>query len=450
MDPQELEQIQEFKQQLNKVSASFCPVKWKHATVNLGVGAVKSCCHQSFRKIDLNQIKKGRQFHETAEDLKERRIMLVGGRPKNCSYCWWIEDKGHISDRHAWANKVWMKPFVPELAASGVPEAASPSWLELNFSSVCNFKCSYCSPIFSNQWLKEVEKFGPYDTEPKHNDAKFLDNVQFNQNYDNTEVTEAFWQWFDKIYPGVRLLKITGGEPLLSNNTFRLLEMLEKRPNKHLVVSINTNMCPPDAQWDRFIEICAKFIRDKVIANLYLHPSLDAWGERSEYIRYGLNFQTFESHLYDFLNNVPANIVFICTSNNLSLGGLLEYWKKLYEIKQEYGHDRWISITTEVLQDPEWQNVNILPKEFQIYVEQTMSYVESRITDNPEGFYRFELLQLQRLLDLMKQPNKHLYRARKNFVRFFRQHDERRNTSFHDSFPELNKFWQECTDLEAN
>ena len=36
---------------------------------------------------------------------------------------------------------------------------------------------------------------------------------------------------------------------------------------------------------------------------------------------------------------------------------------------------------------------------------------------------------------------------KKNFYAFFAEHDRRRGTSFEQTFPEMQEFWQECKNL---
>lgn len=216
MDRNEHTKAQNTKDLLSTISESFCTVKWKHATVNLSSGAVKSCCHLPFRKIELENNENGLQLHDTVEDRVERSMMLKGEKPKNCSYCWWIEERGHFSDRITWSSKSWMSPYTLNVAQAQNPDAQSPSWLELNFSNVCNLKCSYCSPIFSSKWFQEIKEFGPYPTDPGHNDIDFLQGVELNEKFDNTELMNQFWPWFKNCYQNLRLLKITGGEPFFT------------------------------------------------------------------------------------------------------------------------------------------------------------------------------------------------------------------------------------------
>ncbi len=448
MDQNERDKALQMQKRLDEVSPTFCTVKWKHATLNLGSGAVKSCCHLPFRKVEQVPRKAGFQLHETAEDRRERAEMLKGQKPKDCNYCWWIESQGHLSDRITWSSKSWMAPFLTDVAEANSDLAQGPSWLELNFSNTCNLKCSYCSPIFSSKWLQEIKEYGPYPTDPGHNDINYLPGIEFNEKFDNTQLMNEFWPWFEGCYKDLRLLKITGGEPFLSPHTLKVLQWVLDHPNPKLNLSINSNLSVPDNIWNQAMDLIVEIEKSKAIEKFYLHPSIDTFGPRAEYIRHGLDLQIFQRHVDEYLKKTTGHLVFICTLNNLSLAGLLDFWKYMFSLKQEYGQQgRWISVTSEVLLGPDWQNINILPDTFQGYLVECIQYAKERLGNGMTHFSTFELSGLERALDMMKKPNEKLNLARKNFYRFFSEHDRRRNTDFNRTFPELKEFWQICAGL---
>ncbi len=445
----ELSKATRAKLQLDQISPSACAVKWKHATINLAAGQVKSCCHQSFRKIEVQENSATQQFHETKLDIKERSQMLKGERPSNCRYCWWIEDNGHLSDRSVWSSKSWMAPFIQDVANSHSGEALNPSWMELNFSNVCNLKCSYCSPIFSTSWLREIVDHGPYPTHVPYNVLKNLEGLAKLDSAQQEVLAEKFWPWFETVYSSLRLLKITGGEPLLSPHTLKVFDRIIERPNADLSFSINSNLICPEKVWDDFVSKVQIVRKGKMVSTFYLHPSIDSFGKRAEYIRFGLNFEVFQKHVEDYLEKTGGNLVFICTLNNLSLGGLKDFWTYLLDLKKRFGpRGQEVSVTTELLQNPEWQNLNILPSEFEFYLDETIQFVRKNIGDSKSDFSIFELQGLQRARDIFKNSPEELEKNRADFYRFFTEHDRRRGTSFAETFPELANFFEGCKEID--
>jgi hypothetical protein len=55
-----------------------------------------------------------------------------------------------------------------------------------------------------------------------------------------------------------------------------------------------------------------------------------------------------------------------------------------------------------------------------------------------------EISKLERILDWLKSKNnrKQLFKDKKDFGLFFREHDKRRGTSFIDIFPELENLYK--------
>ena len=91
--------------------------------------------------------------------------MLTGKRPKECDYCWNVEDNSNeFSDRIYKSSESWSRPFYKEIVDTPWNEDYFPKYVEVAFSNICNFKCSYCGPSFSSQWVIESKKHGGYPT----------------------------------------------------------------------------------------------------------------------------------------------------------------------------------------------------------------------------------------------------------------------------------------------
>ena len=105
-----------------------------------------------------------------AKDVKfggdARQKMLEGIRPKECDYCWIAEDADTNStthsDRITKSSEDWATPYLKEVTNKSWTENSNPSYVEVSFSNVCNFKCSYCSPEISSKWLEEINEYGGY------------------------------------------------------------------------------------------------------------------------------------------------------------------------------------------------------------------------------------------------------------------------------------------------
>jgi hypothetical protein len=247
---------------------------------------------------------------------------------------------------------------------------------------------------------------------------------------------------------------MTGGEPLMDKNTFKMFDYVKSHPKKDLHLSITSNCNPPGEQWSKFISSLKDITDADAIDHFMLYCSLDSWGSQAEYIRNGLDFNTLYTNVTDYLRTGRKHsLTFIITFNVLSYTGFLEYIKNIHLLRQEYNTDRqliWFDVP--MLNDPMWMNPKLIP-ELAVELEKSIKYMN----DNKEtqfnrfkGFKDFEISKVQRLVDWIKGPagfDREL--SMKNFYLYFTEQDKRRGTNFANVFPELTNFWKECKDLNG-
>ena len=254
------ESAEAMKERLNAVSSSFCLAKWNMASLHLTNGKTHSCYHPPTHDIPLEGLAENPGLlHNTPQKIQEREKMRKGERPSGCSYCWRIEDAGHTSDRHYRSSEWWNEPDFQKIATNKtLDKTITPAYVEVNFNQACNFKCVYCSPHLSTSWQEEVEKFGPYILkDAAHNDLNALTEYGLmpkKMAIKNNPYVEAFWKWWPELYKTLKIFRMTGGEPLMDNNTFKVLDYVYENPNPELELSITSNLCPPKQElFDKFL-----------------------------------------------------------------------------------------------------------------------------------------------------------------------------------------------------
>jgi hypothetical protein len=379
--------------------------------------------------------------------------MLEGKRPEECGICWGIEDLpgGQVSDRHLRSVDGWVIPFFDQVKSLPWNADINPSYVEVSFSANCNFKCSYCSPHVSSRWLDEINKNGPYRlSEGQHQSLTWLKQNDYMPIEDeNNPYVEAFWKWWPDLVKTLMFFRITGGEPLLSNETFKVLNWLRENPQPQLRLSINSNLGAPERYMDRFFEAVAPLLRDRCIRSFELHTSLDTYGKQAEYIRHGLDFSYFERNVRRYLETLPqATLAFMCTFNNLSVVGFDRYIDWMIELRRQYQAGREIFLDLPHLMGPRHQSVKILTADFHERVRNSAAKMES-LVDPKRGIKDAEVEKMRRILAWMGSPSPEnwLLGARRDFHLFFSQHDQRRGTHFLDTFPEMEEFWNLCRSL---
>ena len=122
----------------------------------------------------------------------------------------------------------WAINRFDEVVEKGSEYEVIPSYVELNLSNSCNFKCSYCSPEFSSSWIKEIREYGPFPTTNPHNDLNFLKiaPLPISSEEENPYI-KAFWKWWPELYPKLKVFRLTGGEPLIDPRFNYLVQLLD-------------------------------------------------------------------------------------------------------------------------------------------------------------------------------------------------------------------------------
>lgn len=374
----DIERFFETKRHLAKVSPTFCPTAWKFKSVGFEQRTVKSCCHHPMRKVNSLAM----EDLDPASDVQVREQLLRGQKAEACNFCWRMEGINSFSDRLLWSRMRWAEGAVEEVARERSPQSATPTWLELSFSPICQLKCAYCNPGVSTAWRQEVTKWGAYPTLPPTNkieDFKAIGMIPTEKIDPKAEFDVAWSSWLKKALEGAKHITLTGGEPLLSPQTFQVLEWLVDHPNPQLELSVNSNCSLPAPLWDRFVALAKNLIEGRKILHFHLQPSLDSWGTQAEYIRYGLDLDLMTRNIEHYLEQTTGNVYFNCTLNALSFGGLKEFWNYILSLKRKFSGNRIISTSFQPLLAPDYMSINILPDSFIGYLDEAKQNLQNAL-----------------------------------------------------------------------
>lgn len=434
-------------QKLSSISPSLCLAKWMQMTLYLQNGTNMSCHHVKSHKIDPQPLKQQPdKLHNTDFKMKMRKKMIHGQRPSECSYCWDFEDQGRISDRIHKSATHWALPFFDEVVAKKHTQSINPAHLEVSFENTCNLKCMYCGPSFSTTWIKESKDFGPYPTSDQHGSLKDVQRLQHYHPHDaNNPYMLAFWKWWPELSQTLLNFRITGGEPLMSQHTWSVIEHFKTNPNTRLRLEINSNLSLPSHTIDKFITQLNAL--ESKVKSFTLYTSVDSVGPQAEYIRYGLNYDQFMEHIHRVLQNVlwPMELSFMITVNALSLPKLKHLISEVHAIRAAYPNHK-ISFDTPLLKNPKHMAIDILPKQFDQYILDTLKMMMS-LNTSPHKFNETELQKIDRLLTLFRQSRlspTELHLRHRDFYKMFQEYDKRKNLNFVDTFPEYQEFWELC------
>jgi len=440
----------------DRLGPALCLAKWKQVSLHLATGLNNSCYHPPLHPIPAALLEKNPSvLHNTPHKKAQRKIMLKQERPSECSYCWTVEDNNKLSDRHYRSGEPWAaKDFDSIINCTG-DEDVIPSYVEVNFNHACNLACSYCSPQFSSTWQQEVAQLGGYPTSTIHNDpGHFTGRNRPIPVRDHNPYVEAFWAWWPTLYPELEHFRMTGGEPLLDKNTYRVFDYVLANPKPNLHLNVTSNFSVDEKSWRRYKGYVKQLCEGEQIEHFMQYISLDSWGDQAEYIRHGLDFNLLWDRVNQFLIEIPYrnSVTFIVTMNNLSVTGLGSLMAGILGLRQLYSTTyQRVWFDTPVLRQPHWQSLQLLPESYCDQLEQLWAWMLTQ-AETPEtrfhGFKDYELSRLDRDIAWMRAGQQldpaYLQQNKADFYRFFTEADRRHGTNFLETFPEMRAWWSEC------
>jgi len=447
----ETDRIKEAAGIMEDVSPTFCLAKWHHTTIYLHTGDTHSCYHPPPHKIDLEEIKNNPSaLHNTLTKKKERAKMLVGEKPKGCTYCWNVEALGddHISDRNIRNESIYKPERLQEIVDSPWDFNVNPEYIEIAFSNECNFKCGYCSPMASSSFYNEVKKHGPYDMVKNHRcDVDWFHPMEEGSN----PYVDAWWKWWPEVSKTLNILRITGGEPLMHKSTWRIFDELKENPRPHIELNLNSNMGLSPRIVSKFADNVKELLEGNKIKKFKVYSSMDTFDNRAEYLRTGLDVNLWESNMKNFLNITGSDLTIMCTFNilsvtsfNLFLQKVLDWRKEFYDPKR-----RRIRFDTPYLKEPLQYDMHILPKdEFLPYMDKILQFIDDNRDDkDTTKFSDLEYERFRRVRNYFANVNydePRVKEGRADFYNWFSEYDVRRNVNFLETFPEMEGFYNLC------
>lgn len=466
--------LQETKQEVDSVSPSFCAAKWQQVTIHLQTGQTHSCHHPGMHKIQLEEIKDNPSaLHNTTFKKHMRKMMLEGRRPPECDYCWRAEDAPgeHFSDRVKKSADSWAKKYIPIIAKQDWDHNTLPSYVEVSFSHVCNFSCAYCQPDISSGVMQTIKKHGPVPlSDYNEHDLDYLKKIgrfPIPVREENPYV-DAWWAWWPELYPALEHFRITGGEPLLSKETFRTLDWIIEHPNPNLNLAINTNLCVPDDVLKKFLSKCKTIHENKAVKSIKIFTSCDTWGPQAEYIRIGMDYKKWYQNLWNIvLEHDYLQPTLMITFGLLSIPRFKEFLTDMLSIRQSPSvkqHENGVHgllLDFPYLRHPRYISALIADSGRIKDIEDIIQFMKdhmntdqmffyegpNKITYYHNGFYRHEVDGMQRILNVIKaedQYSEENLRARKDFYLYIKEHDARHGFNFQETFPEIAYLYDQC------
>ena len=411
---------------MKKLSSSdtLCTQLWNHAVVDLSQQRFRACCKTPSLKVSDAEVKDlGEElFLNHPVFINDREIMLSGGRPERCGVCWKQEEKGHKSFRRDADS--WHRYFAPFEEQIIDPKLAQfPDNLDIQLDNYCDLKCLYCNEEFSSQWQNEKLRFG--------------EKIPARSSAVNPELERNFFRWFDGVKSHFKRIAFLGGEPLISPIFYdyfeKILQSYQGSYPEGLEFNIITNLNTPEATFEKFVNLLQKHCH-QVTFNINI--SMEAWGEKAELIRAGVDFKRF-SRNFEKLAGMDQRIILstITSLNVLSISSLHSYIKFVLELEDKYR--RIIHLHPNLILYPEWLGIDLVhPKFFELYIVDTIAVLKDR--PHQQNYYDFlkSLKGQFRFGEGVKNSPAH-----KQFIAELKVLAERRNVNYQEVFKEYDYLW---------
>jgi len=454
----ESETFQEYRDRVvNKLSKSFCGAKWYNATIWLGNGTTASCHHPPAHKIPLEEVAKSyKAIHNTTYKKAIRKEMMEGVRPKECEYCWKIEDLGDdkVSDR-VYKSVIYTDEELRQAKEElGYTEDVDLKTLEIAFDPNCNFGCSYCNASFSTTWQKDIKVFGAYQNLVSDGAGAFRHDgkhaMPYGRKNEGNPYVEAFWKWWEaELQHSLRELRVTGGEPSMSPDFWKLMDWWKSHPECNVAFAVNSNLGQKKQLLDALIESSKSF------KDFSIYTSCEATGLQAEYIRYGLDWKVWLENMYRV--NREANVTSVnvmMTINALCLFSITDFMDEMLKLKAEFGHQAAV-MSFNILRFPSFQSIVTLPQEIRLErAAHIQEWLDRNYNDGQNGLVDFERDGILRMIEYIKQVNTgHSFTSSlesrvRDFKSFYSQYDKRRNLDFHKAFPMLREWWDSIPETD--
>jgi MoaA/NifB/PqqE/SkfB family radical SAM enzyme len=340
-------------------SKTFCMYPWIHLHV-YPTGQAFPCCHSEMKvgKIGNCRNETLGEIWNGAKLKLLRKDMLTEVSSPVCSRCYEQEDNGFFSGRQS-ANKHHGHHIgrTKETQDDGHLEKFEMTYWDIRFSNLCNLKCRSCGYIFSSQWYQDQAKLVGGNWKDQNPVLNYAGRTET----DMWEQLQPHLDYVEQIY-------FAGGEPLLMEEHYNILEELVQRKMFHVRLIYNTNFTHTELKGKKVFDYWKQF--DSVAVG----ASLDDSGPRAEYIRKGTDWAVIEQNRQDMLRICPEVDFYISpTLSIMNAWHLPDFHRDWVERGLIQAQD----LNVNILQDPVHYRIDIAPAEYkQRLSEKYLNHIE--------------------------------------------------------------------------
>ena len=255
---------------------NFCILPWMHLYKHQD-NTVRLCCVDKGEPIGNLETETVDEIRNGEAAVSLRQQFLDGEKPERCSECWTQEKRGYGSYRQNF-NGDFLRDKWSEDLEFRADKTLPLYYLDYRPSNLCNLACKICSPEYSTKLIDPHLELGTINKADAARMSKYSKNrVSFETVLNNIQ--------------DVDFLYFAGGEPLITDDHWDILDVLVEREHFDLHIKYNTNLT-------RF-EYKGKHVKDywKKFKRVHVAASLDGCGEGLEHMRTGAKWDDIVKNL---------------------------------------------------------------------------------------------------------------------------------------------------------
>jgi sulfatase maturation enzyme AslB (radical SAM superfamily) len=311
-----------------------------------------------------------------------RLTMLEGKIPPSCNKCF-VEEKAGYRSKRNWETLYWSKRLdIDQLIKDTNEDGSVPPkiyYIDIRMGTKCNLKCIMCSPHDSSMWMGDWNKMYP---KIENRSLKELcgwkpgsgNGGSYNWHKNNPK----FWDQLYEQMPNMRQLYFAGGEALVIEEHYTLLEKIVKEGyGDKIELRYNSNgINIPDRLyklWDNFYSV-------------RFHFSIDSLEDMNHYIRYPTRWEQITESL-NILDKTKDNIevTIACAVQALNIYYIPDFIK--WKLDQDFNKVNKYPLGAGLINfhfvyHPAFLNVKVLPDWFKEEVRDKFEKFYIWLTDN--------------------------------------------------------------------
>jgi organic radical activating enzyme len=316
-------------------SKNFCILPWISLMIDPDSNVAPCCAYRGVTgdcsKDSLEDI------WNNKENQDIRTHMIRDETISGCSHCIKQETLGKESLRTL-SNSTFSKHI--NIIKQGVTPDYNIKYIDSRFNNLCNLSCRICHHGLSSSWHAPSVAIGLIDKSTP---------VFFKAGRGNTDLYDQIFQQLDNL----DRIYFAGGEPLVINDNYKILDELSNRGRYDIELVYNTNMTQTQLKGRSIFDAWKNF------KNISIGASLDAEGPRGNYLRTGSVWEDVVEFRHEMIRLRPDIDFFIsCTTGLINALHVPDFHRSWIE----KGLIEPYQFNIQTLYDPAWLNIETAPQ----------------------------------------------------------------------------------------